>query len=227
MVTKYERKILKSVSEALLPGSENLPIPAGQIGGFDKDVEEFVGYFPSYSSAIIRLSLFLIQLSPILRKGFPTLFTELSMEDRLRQLERLNDSPFYLLRGLMVLLKSPILLNYSAREEVKDAVDYHVDCVNVKKNPTPKLMEKNIHEYKTLKEKIFEINCDVLVVGSGAGGAVAADGPRGIRMEHRPPLSAALWTSGPVGGGQPGDYGRVDRKPGSQCADPEPEAMEL
>ena len=174
MVTKYERKILKSVSEALLPGSENLPIPAGQIGGFDKDVEEFVGYFPSYSSAIIRLSLFLIQLSPILRKGFPTLFTELSMEDRLRQLERLNDSPFYLLRGLMVLLKSPILLNYSAREEVKDAVDYHVDCVNVKKNPTPKLMEKNIHEYKTLKEKIFEINCDVLVVGSGAGGAVLA-----------------------------------------------------
>lgn len=177
---KFERSILKSASEFILPGSEKLPVSANQIRDFDEKVEETLEDFPPFVSFLFRFILILIQLLPLLffippfRKGIPTIFTRLPREDRIQYLRKLNESSFYLFRMMMVFLKLPLILTYCASKEVKNAIGYYVDCKNVEKNPTPELVEENVLELDRLRNEPFEINCDVLVIGSGAGGAVMA-----------------------------------------------------
>ncbi len=185
MFTGLERNILKSLSEALLPESESLQVSPKQAEDFDEDVEKYFGSIPSRFSLVLRLSLIFIQISPIFffinpfRRRVPLPFTRLSVEGRGECLKRLNESPFYLVRGMLTLLKTVIILHYCGREEVKNAIESHID-LDGKRISTPKLVEENVLEFKELpeglreKRECLEIECDVLVIGSGAGGAVVA-----------------------------------------------------
>jgi choline dehydrogenase-like flavoprotein len=168
---------LESLYEALLQKTENLPLSPIELKDFDKGVEKILDRLPF----LFRLSLLLLEISPLLffiplfRRGIPLPFTRLSLEERTRYLQKLCNSRLYLLRSFSILLKFPILLAFDARNEVREAIGYQSDCITgTKKNFVPETIESRIIEKEKSLSNTYEINCDVLVVGSGAGGAVVA-----------------------------------------------------
>lgn len=174
---KKKSSILKSLYEALLQKTENLPLSPTELKDFDKDVEKILERLPS----LLSFPLLLLEISPLLffippfRRGIPLPFTRLSLEERTDYLRKLFNSRFYLLRAFSILLKLPILLAFDARDEVREAIGYQSDCTTgTEKTPVPETVEVRIIEKEKSLNSIYEINCDVLVVGSGAGGAVVA-----------------------------------------------------
>jgi choline dehydrogenase-like flavoprotein len=169
-----KNEIVRSTCEALLRKTENLPLSPTELKDFDKDMEEILKKFPPLFSFFPWLfqisSLFLFR-----RRGLPLPFTRLSLEERTRYLEKLCSSRFYLRRLLTLPPKFPTLFAFDRRDEVREAIGYQTDCTKeTEKTPVPETLESRIIEKESPLNTTYEIDCDVLVVGSGAGGAVVA-----------------------------------------------------
>ncbi|MBT9148206.1 MAG: putative GMC-type oxidoreductase [Syntrophomonadaceae bacterium] len=154
-----------------------MPLSPIEIKDFDKDVERILDKLPF----LFRLSLLLLEISPLFffippfRRGIPLPFTRLSLEERTDYLRKLFNSRLYPLRAFSILLKFPTLLAFDGRNEIREVIGYYSDCTTgTEKTPVPETVESRIIEQEKPLSDIYEINCDVLVVGSGAGGAVVA-----------------------------------------------------
>lgn len=112
---------------------------------------------------IARLALATLELSP-----FPRRFSSLSVTSRTRHIERMESSRSLNRRSIVLLAKTLTCVSYTRDVRVREAVGWDPRCEAADAPSAPPL---RLAEPPPRAEAI---RCDVVVVGSGAGGATAA-----------------------------------------------------
>lgn len=127
----------------------------------------FLATIPARPLAVVRLGLRVVELST-----FPRRFSRLDRDARARRLARMERSRLGVRRDLLLLLKTLTSLGYGRDPSVKAALGVTGRCA-VKGDdlapPAAPLLDRASLEPPEGVER-----CDVVVVGSGAGGAAVA-----------------------------------------------------
>ena len=123
---------------------------------------------PARTRAVARLAA-----SALERSTFPRRFSRLSVERRAEVIERFETSGLMLRRSLVLLLKTICCLPYARSDEVQALVGSSPRC-ELGRGSDPPLLPPHL-DRAAMEPPVGEVeDCDVVVVGSGAGGAAAA-----------------------------------------------------
>jgi choline dehydrogenase-like flavoprotein len=155
--------VLSAICEAMAPGYDGLPAAEREVD-VSGPVSRFVAELPPRSLARLRLGLRAFDLLP-----FPWRFHRLDLATREDYLERMESSRFGLHHELLLLGKVLCTLGYAVLPEVKERVGYEIACAladGSEPEPAGSLGD-------TVAPPDGE-QCDVVIVGSGAGGSAAA-----------------------------------------------------
>jgi choline dehydrogenase-like flavoprotein len=160
-----DRAALAAFAEAMLPGRR---LPGA--GPRDVDAAAAVSRFLSGVPARQRL-LVVAALRAIEWLSLPRPFSHLSVDARVRRLERLSRNP--LGRDLVLLLKALVSFGWARDERVQSALGITPGCALAEgaSHPRPAIPRLRPADLVAPTE---DESCDVVVVGSGAGGASAA-----------------------------------------------------
>jgi choline dehydrogenase-like flavoprotein len=158
-----ERRTLAAICETMAPGVDGLPRA-------ERDVEvagpvaDFLRGVPPHFLLQLRLALRIFEWLP-----FPRRFSRLDQRARERVLRRLDDSRLSLKHDLLLMAKLFSTLGYAVAPAVEAKVGNEIGC-GLADGGTPE-------PAGTLGDTVPRgegEECDVVIVGSGAGGAVAA-----------------------------------------------------
>jgi choline dehydrogenase-like flavoprotein len=150
----------------MAPGAGRLP-PASELD-VAGPVSAYVRGLPTRSRRLIRLALFLFDLLP-----FPWRFSRRSLAARQEFLREMDSSNYAWAQDLLLLVKVLVGLGYGTQERVRDALGYEMTCAVAPGAPQPPAPEA-ASPLGDLTPAPDGEECDVAIVGSGAGGAVAA-----------------------------------------------------
>jgi choline dehydrogenase-like flavoprotein len=147
----------------MAPGYDGLPRAQRDVE-VAEPVARFVSALPPRNLSRVKLALRAFEWLP-----FPWRFSRLDLEARVDYLDKLDSSRFGLYHELLLLAKVLCTFGYAIVPEVRRRVGYEISCA---------LADGSIPEPAgplgdTAAEGEGE-QCDVVIVGSGAGGAAAA-----------------------------------------------------
>ena len=151
----------------MAPGVGPLPAAEAEVP-VAEPLSRYLSGLPAGSVRRIRLALTVFEWLP-----FPWRFSRASLAARQDFLRRLDASPRVLFSNLLLFLKVLAGLGYGNHPRVREAVGYEARC-GVREDsaaPAPALDPAPLGD---LDPPPGGEECDVVVVGSGAGGAVAA-----------------------------------------------------
>jgi choline dehydrogenase-like flavoprotein len=127
-------------------------------------VSDFLSRLPARTVQIVRLALRLFEWLP-----FPWRFSRLSVEARSDYLAKMESARFSPYRDLLLLAKLLAMIGFARDERVRAAVGFEARCAVAAGSPQPRAPGLGDLEPRAEGEE-----CDVAIVGSGAGGAAAA-----------------------------------------------------
>ena len=119
---------------------------------------------PARTVQVVRLALRVIEFLP-----FPWRFSRTSVEARSQYMAKMEGSRFSLYRDLLLLAKLLAMVGWARDERVRRAVGFESRCAVAEGAPQPSSTGVGDLEPRGAGE-----DCDVAIVGSGAGGAAAA-----------------------------------------------------
>ncbi len=160
---KAERRTLRAICEAMAPGVDGLPAAERDVT-VAAPVADFLGSVPPSFLLQLRLGLRAFEWMP-----FPRRFSRLDQAGRERVLKRLEGSRLALKHDLLLMAKLFSTLGYTIAPEVEAKVGNDIRCAlagGERPEPAGALGD-------TVPRGDGE-DADVVIVGSGAGGAVAA-----------------------------------------------------
>jgi choline dehydrogenase-like flavoprotein len=159
----------------MAPGTEGLPPAAGPPGSAEPEadgavdtvaaVDRYLGSLPHRAVTQVKLALWALELLP-----FPWRFSRASLEAREDFLARLERSRFPFAADLLLFLKVLAGLGYGNDPVVRAAVGYEMRCA-VSDGMPPLAEGPGLGD---LTPAVGGEECEVAIVGSGAGGAVCA-----------------------------------------------------
>jgi choline dehydrogenase-like flavoprotein len=158
----------------MAPGVEGLPAAAGNDGDAGATAVDVAGPLGRYLASLPPRRVLTVRLA--LRAfewlSFPRRFSRRDLAARQRLLERVDGSRLWVKRDLLLLLKILVGLGYGNEARVRDAIGVTAACrvadgAGVPSSPPPDPLG-DLHPRGDGEE------CDVAIVGSGAGGALAA-----------------------------------------------------
>lgn len=166
---RRERATLAAFADALIPApadDESLPGAGPEGADAAAAVSRFLSGIPRRQKAVVRLALHALEWA-----SGPRPFSGLDVAARTRRLERLNGNP--VMRDLVLLLKALVSFGWARDPAVQRALDIRVGCELAPDvaHPRPDVAPL---EPAALAIPGEHERCDVVVVGSGAGGATAA-----------------------------------------------------
>jgi choline dehydrogenase-like flavoprotein len=188
---------LAAIAEALLPGGGG-PLPGAGPGEVDAAaaVSRFLAGVPGRPRVVVIAAIRAVELLSL-----PRPFSRLSLEARTRRLRRLSGNP--LGRDLVLLLKALVSFGWARDQRVQDAlrIDPRCELAPGAPHPRPNLPALRADD---LRVREPEESCDVVIVGSGAGGATAARvlaeaGLDVIVLEEGELYDASTYTTDPLG----------------------------
>ena len=160
---RAERRTLKAICEAMAPGVDGAPAAERDIA-VAGPVAEFLRSVPPSFLLQLRLGLRAFEWMP-----FPRRFSKLDQAGRERVLERLEGSRLALKHDLLLMAKLFSTLGYSVAPEVEARIGNDIRCaLSGGDVPEPAGTLGDTTPRGEGEE------ADVVIVGSGAGGAVAA-----------------------------------------------------
>ena len=119
---------------------------------------------PARTVQVVRLALRTFEWLP-----FPWRFSKMSVEARSAYLAKMEGSRFSLYRDLLLLAKLLTMIGWTRDERVRVTVGSEARCALAAGSPEPEVAGVGDLEPRAAGEE-----CDVAIVGSGAGGAAAA-----------------------------------------------------
>ncbi len=119
---------------------------------------------PARTVQVVRLALRVFEFLP-----FPWRFSRLSVEARAEYMAKMEGSRFSVYRDLLLLAKLLAMIGWARDERVRSAVGSESRCAVAEGSPEPTSPGLGDLEPRGAGEE-----CDVAIVGSGAGGAAAA-----------------------------------------------------
>jgi choline dehydrogenase-like flavoprotein len=158
-----EQRTLSAICEAMGPGIDGLPAAERDID-VSGPVAEFLGSVSPRVLGRIRLGLRAFEWLP-----FPWRFSRLDLDARDDFLRNMEDSRFRLHHELLLMAKIFSTLGYAADPEVEARIGIEISCRmedGTRPAPAGSLGE-------TAPQGEGE-ECDIAIIGSGAGGAAAA-----------------------------------------------------
>jgi choline dehydrogenase-like flavoprotein len=167
VLSKRERAVLNAFAEALLPAGDDLPAAGRSAGAVEvgEPVGRLISGVPARVRFAVRAALTAFELTTAPRR-----FSSLAVERRSAHLERIADERG-LRRELFLLLKSLVTLAYGRDARVQSAIGVSQRCDlapgSEPVHPVPPLDPTSMYAGAGVE------HCDVVVVGSGAGGAAA------------------------------------------------------
>jgi choline dehydrogenase-like flavoprotein len=169
-------RILRAFAEAMAPGFGRLPPAAGparpgspqRLDAVDvaEPLDRFMAKLPRRNVRQVRLALRALDWLP-----FPWRFSRASLDARQDFLRRLEGSSLPFAADLLLFLKVLAGLGYGNHPRVRTAVGYEMRC-EVAERPEP--VGRAPNGLGDMRPPAGGEECDVAIVGSGAGGAVAA-----------------------------------------------------
>ena len=100
---------------------------------------------------------------------FPWRFSRLTVEARSEYMAKMEGSRFALYRDLLLLAKLLAMIGWARDERVRNAIGFEYSCAMAEGAPQPPSTDLG-----DLGPRGEGEECDVAIVGSGAGGAAAA-----------------------------------------------------
>ncbi|MGH2965180.1 MAG: GMC family oxidoreductase N-terminal domain-containing protein [Solirubrobacterales bacterium] len=168
-------RILRAFAEAMAPGFGRLPAAAGpkrkdspvnpDAVEVAEPVDRFLATLPKRNVRQVRLALRALDWLP-----FPWRFSRASLDARQDFLRRFEGSNLPFAADLLLLLKVLAGLGYGNDRRVHAAVGYEMRC-EVADRPSANGGPPGLGD---LRPPMGAEECDVAIVGSGAGGAVTA-----------------------------------------------------
>jgi choline dehydrogenase-like flavoprotein len=158
-----ERRTLVAICEAMAPGVDGLPAAERDVA-VAAPVERFLGSVSPRVLTRLRLGLRAFEWLP-----FPRRFSRMDAAARERFLGRLEGSRRAFKHDLLLLAKVLATLGYAVTPPVEEAIGFEISC----RLADGTLPEPSGSLGDTAPSGAGE-ECDVAIVGSGAGGAVAA-----------------------------------------------------
>jgi len=169
-------RILRAFAQAMAPGLGPLPPAAGpdkhpaprpgEAVDVAESINRYLASMQSRSARQVKLALWALELYP-----FPWRFSRASVEARQDFLVRLEGSSLPFAADLLLFLKVLAGLGYGNDARVRAAVGYQMRC---EVEPTGGTIQPDEPGLGDLRAPLGGEDCDVAIVGSGAGGAVAA-----------------------------------------------------
>jgi len=169
-----ELRTLRAFAEAMAPGVGALPAALGNAGEIDgrvdvaATIQRFLTTAPARSVRRIGLALRGVEWL-----SFPRRFSRADVETRQELLARLESSRFQLVHDVILYMKVLAGLGYANDARVRAAVGSEARCAVAGGEPRS-APEREPQPLGELTPPPDGEECDVAVVGSGAGGAVAA-----------------------------------------------------
>src|SRR5690242_10211672 len=155
-----ELRTFRAFCDALLPAGGSLP--GAEEVGVAAPISDFLGRTPRQVRLLVRAALRALEWST-----FPRLFSRLPPERRVQRLETSRFGPF---RDLFLLLKALAGVGYSRDPRVQEALGVTAGC----SRDGGAAYEAPRLDPDAMRAPGGVERCDVVVVGSGAGGAAAA-----------------------------------------------------
>lgn len=163
-------EFLKKLGEALISSED--------VSKYEIDLERLKILFsklPFHIRLFLRLSALFINFLPLLRIFLlrkPCTISSMAIEERAKYLYKLARSRIGFLRNSFLILKLLTVFLYFEKEEVKKEIGCFVPIPN-KRVKKPEITEDSVFEFENYVG-MLNLKCDVVVIGSGAGGAVVA-----------------------------------------------------
>src|SRR5437667_272267 len=169
MLSDAELHTLRAVAEALIPPGGRFPLGAGDVGTAERAGRYLAGMAPE-TQRQVRLLLRAWEAAPLASRHLRR-FSRLAPAARDEWVERCLASRLPWRRVPLLLLKTLCLSAFCADPRVEQALGYAHGCLDARAPDTgPRLTPL---QYPEVRGDVEEV-ADACVVGSGAGGAVAA-----------------------------------------------------
>jgi choline dehydrogenase-like flavoprotein len=202
-LSQQERETLAAFARALLPRTHALPA-AEQTGGVAvvEEAEQLLAQAPSRTRALVRLTLRVLERMP-----FPRRFSRLPEERAAALLAAMASSRFALRRDMLHALKTLAYVVYARDARVQAGVGVRMTCVRDARAATAAAPHAEPVAEPLTREQLSpadgRVRCDVVVVGSGAGGAsvarvLAEHGLDVVVLERGPFRNAADYSTDPL-----------------------------
>ncbi|MBI4729773.1 MAG: GMC family oxidoreductase [Acidobacteria bacterium] len=172
-LSDIERSALEAICDTLIPPGGPIPEGASDID-LAGEIAGWIGRFTPTTRRAVRAMILGFDATPLLA-GRPRLFHQLSPEERDRWIGATGDSSFRLRREALGGLQALIQLAYASHPRIAAAIGYDGSpAVPVDWDRIAPPVRLPVRQYPEIRPG-QDIEADVAIVGSGAGGAVAAD----------------------------------------------------
>src|SRR3954449_3602231 len=147
----------------MAPGEDGLPAAETEVP-VAEPLARFLSKMPARTVQVVRLALRTFEFLP-----FPWRFSRMSVEARAQYMAKMEGSRFALYRDLLLLAKLLAMIGWARDDRVRNAIGFEYSCAVAEGTPQPPPTDLGDLEPRGEGEE-----CDVAIVGSGAGGAAAA-----------------------------------------------------
>ncbi|MCL6104818.1 MAG: GMC family oxidoreductase [Actinobacteria bacterium] len=184
-LSSLERETLAKLVDALLPSSPTLllqpqsllpgglDMPGGLDIGVPSEIESWISKFTPVARKIVRAMLLGFDLTPLLSRQM-SLFHSLDTDQAKRWVDQSRYSKFSLRRQALAGLETLIQLAYASSPSVCAAIGWDgLPLLPLDYDQIPPSVKVATISYPDLSSET--VTADVVIVGSGAGGAVVAD----------------------------------------------------
>jgi choline dehydrogenase-like flavoprotein len=170
-LTSFERRQLRALSDAIVPSGGSIPEGALDVGVPER-LEEWLERFSPQARRLVRAMLGGYSLTPLLSRH-PRTFAGLRGARREDWAAESDASRFRLRRDAFMGLHTLVTIAYASSPEVSRRLGWDgspVVPVDWSRVPPPPSLP--VTQWPDVRDE--DVRCDVVVVGSGAGGALAA-----------------------------------------------------